>query len=638
MCGFCGFQLDQSKYTNSELKNILFEMNNALSHRGPDEEGYEIIDDKKLYLGHKRLSIIDLHKRNNQPFLDKANQISLVFNGEIYNYLELKEILKKKYRFVTTGDTEVLVAAYHVWGVELLKKIKGMFSFCILDKKKDLLFCARDHFGQKPFHYYYDKNNFIFSSELKSLLKHPLIEKKLDINSTLNYLHYDAYIGSESPIKNCFKLNPSEFLIYDFKKKILKIDKYWKLNYEESGVNKKEFSNKFIDLFKQSINSHLRSDVPIGIYLSGGIDSTSIAYIASKKLNYKNLTAFNLEFGNRTFDENIEAQKTAKKLDINLINHKIELNDQLKKFKSLIENLDEPLADPGYLAVGMIAEVAKKHNFKVIISGDGGDELFGGYEPFLKLNIFNIVKNSNLLKKLISFYNKFSKDSFDYMGFNYKLRVFSKGFISNDDYYNSRWLCSFTPNEIKKLIKLNNSEITQVDDLSIYKYVKKLINFAKDNSNEYVKLLSQYQNHYLPNLICSHTDKANMIHSIEARSPFLDKDLFEYTNSKNKDLKNTNGKSKIILRNLLNQNDFKHVGKAKKKGFTVPIASWIKNELKEEFLDILNSKELKNLDIINHKYLSQILNEHLKGKRNNYKKIYNLYVLFKWIKYNKIIL
>lgn len=638
MCGFCGFLLSKSKYDSSQSKKILYEMNNALNHRGPDEEGYEILEQEQIYLGHKRLSIIDLDKRNNQPFIDKSKQISLVFNGEIYNYLELKEILKDKYKFITTGDTEVLVAAYYVWGFDLLKKIKGMFSFCILDKKKKLMFCARDHLGQKPFHYYYNNNNFIFSSELRSLLKHPLIEKKLNIKNTLNYFHYDAFIGSESPVMNCFKLNPSEYLVFNFKDKKLNKFKYWKTNFEENNVNQKEFQDNFINLFENSINTHFRSDVPIGIYLSGGIDSTSIAYLASKKLGYNNLTAFNLEFGNSTFDEDIAAKKTAKKLNIKLISHKIELSDQLKKVKTLIENLDEPLADPGYLAIGMIAEVAKNHNFKVMISGDGGDELFGGYEPFLKLGIFNSIKNSNFLKFLIKIYNKFSKDTFEYMGFNYKLRVFAKGLDKNDDYYNSRWLCSFTPNEIKKLINNKYLENSEFNESSIYEYVKELIGFTKKDSNDFVKLLSQYQNHYLPNLICSHTDKANMLHSIEARSPFLDKDLFEYTNSKNNNLKNNHGKSKIILRNLLNKNNFKYIGKAKKKGFTVPIASWIKNELKKEFLDTFNSEEIKNSGMINHDYFDKILSEHFEGSRNNYKKIYNLYVLIKWIQYNKITL
>ena len=267
-----------------------------------------------------------------------------------------------------------------------------MFSFCILDKKKNIFFCARDHFGQKPFHYYYDNENFIFSSELRSLIKHPLIDKKLNIKNTLNYLHYDSYIGSQNPINNCHKLNPSEYLIFNYRKKILKKDYYWKLNYEETNINENEFKDKFFNLFEQSINTHFRSDVPVGIYLSGGIDSTSIAYVAAKNLKYDNLTAFNLNFGNSTFSEDQEAKETAKKLNIKLVSHEIELDDQIKKVNSLIENFDEPLSDPAYLAKGMISEIAKNYDFKVMISGDGGDELFGGYEPFLKLNIYNNIK------------------------------------------------------------------------------------------------------------------------------------------------------------------------------------------------------------------------------------------------------
>lgn len=637
MCGICGFVIKNSKYNNFQSRKIIINMNNAFSHRGPDEEGYEILPNEEIYLGHKRLSILDLNKRNNQPFVDNENKISLVFNGEIYNYLELKDSIKKKYKFITSGDTEVLLACYKVWGTDLLKYIKGMFSFCIVDKKKNLIFCARDHFGQKPFHYFFDNKNFIFSSELRSLLKHPLIEKKLNIRNTINYLHYDSYVGSESPIKNCYKLEPSEYLLYDYKKNILKKNKYWKLKYKQNLIEKNDFKEKFINLFESSINSHLRSDVPIGIYLSGGIDSTSIAYVASKKLGYDNLTAFNLEFGNTTFDETLETKKTAKKLNINIINHKIEVKHQLQKFNFLIENLDEPLADPGYLAIGMIAEIAKNHNFKVMISGDGGDELFGGYEPFLKLDLFKLIRNSSLIKKLINFYNRFSKDSFDYMGFNYKLRIFSRGFSSNDEYYNSRWICSYTSEEIKKIINFQNVKNFRFEEQSIYKYLKKILDDT-ECQNDYIKLLSQYQNHYLPNLICSHTDKANMIYSIEARSPFLDKDLFEYTNNIDKSLKTINGKSKTVLRDLLYDNNFKSIGKAKKKGFTVPIALWIKDELKDEIKSLLDDNEIKNIEFINFKYFEQIVEEHIKSYRNNYKKIYNLYVLIKWIKKNKITL
>jgi len=518
----------------------------------------------------------------------------------------------------------------------MLDKIKGMFSFCIIDKNKKIYFCARDHFGQKPFHYYYDNKEFIFSSELRSLMKHPSISKKLNINNTLNYLHYDSYVGSQSPIKNCFKLNPSEYLIFDYKNNNLKINKYWNLSYKEKHVDKKKFQKDFLDIFQNSVHDHLRSDVPVGIYLSGGVDSTAIACMAKKVLRYENLTAFNLKFGQKSFDEDLMASDTAKKLNIKLVTHRLSINEQKDKCLSLIDDLDEPLADPGYLANGMISEVAKKSGFKVVLAGDGGDELFGGYEPFLKLKMFNFVKNSSLLKKIINTINTYSKDNFGYMGFTYKLKTFAKGFLHDDEYYNSRWLCAFLPEEIKKLIEWSNIPSFKFKEDSIYNYVSHLINSDNKPKDDYEKLLKQYQKHYLSNLICSHTDKANMNFSIEARAPFLDKDLFEYTNSAKNNLKNKNGVSKLILRNFLSKNNLAEVGKARKKGFTVPMAFWINGSLKEEIMDTMSESEVNNFGLIKYGYVKNILDNHFSRKENNYKKIYNLFVLFKWLKKNKV--
>ncbi len=635
MCGFCGFYLN-SQSNIEKSKKTLFDMNSALSHRGPDAEGHEFDVNEKTFLAHKRLSILDLNSRSNQPFINKNDLISLVYNGEIYNYIELKEALKNEYNFTTSGDTEVIIAAYLAWGVNMLDRIKGMFSFCIVDKKKKIYFCARDHFGQKPFHYYYDNKEFIFSSELRSLMKHPSITKKLNINNTLNYLHYDSFVGSQSPIKNCFKLNPSEYLIFDYKNNNLKVNKYWNLSYKEEYTDKKKFQKNFLDIFQNSVHEHLRSDVPVGIYLSGGVDSTSIACMAKKVLGYENLTAFNLKFGQKSFDEDLMALNTAKKLNIKLVTHELSINEQKSKCLSLIDDLDEPLADPGYLANGMISEVVKKSGFKVVLAGDGGDELFGGYEPFLKLNIFNFVKNSSLLKKIINTINTYSKDSFGYMGFTYKLKTFAKGFLHDDEYYNSRWLCAFLPEEINKLVDWSNISNFKFQEDSIYGYVSHLINSDNKPKDDYEKLLRQYQKHYLSNLICSHTDKANMNFSIEARAPFLDKDLFEYTNNAKNNLKNKNGVSKLILRNFLSKNNLAEVGKYRKKGFTVPMAFWINGSLKEEIMDTLSEKEINSFGLIKYNQVKDILNSHFSGKENNYKKIYNLFVLFKWLKKNNV--
>ena len=634
MCGFCGFiSIDNKRDDN--LK-ILKDMNRLLHHRGPDDEGYYSKDN--IFLAHKRLSILDLNKRSNQPFKNKDESIILLFNGEIYNYLELKKELEdKNYKFHTSSDTEVLLASYEVWDIDLLKKIKGMFSFSIIDLKKNIIFSARDHFGQKPFYYFLDGNNFIFSSELRSLIKNPKIPKDLDYQNAISYLHYDSFVGETTPIKNCKKLLPSEYLIYDIKNKTIKKDKYWSLNYKRTEDDNNNINSKIDNLLKSSVEQHLRSDVPVAIYLSGGIDSTSLATIAKKDLKFNNLTAFNLKFNEPTFDEDKQANFSSKELGIKLITHNISEEESIEKSRSLIDNLDEPLSDPGYLAVGMIAEFVNKNNFKVVISGDGGDELFGGYEPFLKLNYFKIIRKFPIIKRLINIINKINKDSFAYMGFSYKLKVFEKGLLSDDDFFNSRWLSSYLEEDIKKLINPNVLESTIFSKKkNIYWFIKNIFSENKTD-NDKDKLFLQFQRHYLPNLICSHTDKANMNFSLEARSPFLDKNLFEFVNGIKHEVLYKKGKAKKYLRNYLEKNNLKRISNAKKKGFTVPIAKWIKTSLKSEILDTLSESNINKLSFINFEYVKNLIEDHMDEKQNNYKKIWTLFVLVKWINKNDII-
>tara|TARA_Y100000389_G_scaffold204062_1_gene254766 strand:+ start:16920 stop:18803 length:1884 start_codon:yes stop_codon:yes gene_type:complete len=626
MCGFVGYV----KNSDNKIidKSIISNMNKALSHRGPDNENY--FETENLIFGFSRLSIIDLNSRSNQPMKTNNNEFIIVFNGEIYNYLEIRKELNQFFEFNTAGDTEVLLNAYRQWGTECLNKIKGMFSFCIYDKKKNILFCARDHFGQKPFFYFYDNTNFVFASELRSLIKFPLINKKLNTQSITNYLHYDAFVGDETIIQNCYKLKKANYLIYDFKKNSLEINSFWKNDFKKNDLE--NIQEKFENVFEDSCRLHLRSDVPIAIYLSGGLDSTSIACMSKKILKYKNLKAFTLTFGEKTFDENTEAEATAKKLNLDLENVLIRKNEISTKILNLLNKLDEPLADIGYISTGLIAERLYEQNFKVVLSGDGGDELFGGYEPFLKLKYFNYLKKFFFSKQILNLLSKFFKDDFNYMSLGYKMDVFKKGFLKNDEFYNSRWLCSFLPEEIGLMLNEENFK-KSFNPNQIYNYIDRIIKNT-NSLDQYDKLLSQYQNHYLPDLICSHTDKANMIYSIEARSPFLDKDLFELMNATENKKKYKKNFSKIFLREFLNKNDLsKSANLVKKKGFAFPAAKLINTSLKE---NIEKSFKKNNCleDIINPDYIYKYLDDHYNHKKNNFKKIWNLFVLNEWINYN----
>ena len=618
MCGFAGFS---TKENLNEKINILKNMNDKLSHRGPDGEGFYHHDD--VSLSHKRLAIIDLNSRSDQPFHDINKNYSITFNGEIYNYLEIKDLLiQAGYKFHTTGDTEVLLYAYIKWGVKVLDKIKGMFSFAIHDKKNKKIFCARDHFGQKPFFYYIKNGNFVFSSELTSLIENPVVEKEICIKSIANYLHYDSFVGESTPLKNCFKLLPSEYLVFSIENRSIHKNIYWKIDINKKKEQKENFYEDFIDKLKNSTKQHLRSDVPIALYLSGGVDSSTLACISKKILKSENITAFNLKFKNKTFNENILAKSTSQKLDLELKTFEIEGTSFISELSNNIKNIDEPLADLGFIAVSLISRFVSDNGYKVVLSGDGGDELFMGYEPFQKLWLFNLINKFSAISKSVKYLSSLVPDSYEYMGITHKFKVFAKGLSSSKNHVNSRWICSYLPEEIFNFI--SNKEFSSNQNLTekyIYSYIENIINSIKSD-DQYDQLTIQYQRHFLSNLICNHTDKANMQYSIEARSPFLDPELFDLANSFTKKIKLKNGTSKLILRKFLKINLNNNTHRTPKKGFTVPMAQWIKNELKDLILDTLSKDSISRVGFINYNYLyEKVILPHLNEENNNYKKI-----------------
>ena len=628
MCGIAGFSLLNAL---SEKDKILKIMNDKLSHRGPDGEGF--YHDNDVSFSHKRLAIIDLDSRSNQPFVDKSNQYVVIFNGEIYNYIELKKtLIDAGLKFSTTSDTEVLLNSYIYWKEELLNKVKGMFAFAIYDKKKRQIFCSRDHFGQKPFFYYFKNGNFIFSSELTSLISNPVIKKELCMKSIANYLHYDSFIDDTTPLDNCFKLPPSEYLIFKIpERKIIK-KRYWNINIKKEKTYFDDYEDEFINKLTTSTKLHLRSDVPIALYLSGGIDSSTLAYISKKVLQNNNLSAFNLKFKNETFNENLLAADTANKLGIKLTTFNIEDTDFISELSNNINRIDEPLADVGFIAVSFISNFVAKEGYKVSLGGDGGDELLIGYEPFQRYWLYKLLNSFDTISKSVKYISKLIPDSYNYMGLSYKIKIFSKALGVPKLNANSSWICSFLPEEIDKILKNQN-----LSNNDVHKYIYDIVE-SIDSKDDYDQLNIQYQKHFLTNLICSHSDKANMLYSIEARSPFLDPDLFNYANNLPRNLKLKGGKSKVILRNYLKNTIKNSTYNFHKKGFTVPLALWIKNELKNLILDTLNKDTLKNVGFLNYDYLiEKVIKPHMDSKSNNHKKIWNVFVLINWLKNNQLV-
>ena len=636
MCGICGIV-----YSNNDRRvnhGVLDLMSQSLEHRGPDSN--DSWYSSGIGFSHRRLTILDISTASKQPMVDNQTGIVITYNGEIYNYIEIrKKLIDKGHSFVSTGDTEVLLRAYIEWKHDLFVEINGMFAFSIYDPRDNTVFFARDYFGQKPLFYYHYEEGIIFSSELKSLLKNRTIPRDIDKEAISEYLLYDAFVQPNTPIKNVKKLEAGHAIIFNRKNNKLK---KWRYNHHADTEHRsygnhpeKEDYNELENILKGSIKRHLRSDVPLGIYLSGGIDSTLITLLASDVLGASNIHTFSVGSTVKSYDESATSNKTASILGTQHHNIVLSPGECLSTIIPLIDRLDEPLADPGFLAISQVAKFASEH-VKVVLSGDGGDELFYGYPPFYKWNTANNLNNipSWILRKALKPLVDAFPDQYGYMGFLYKLKIFSRGLGYRKEIRNSRWIGSFMPEEIITLMMHGN----RLDSLNKEKYgleeiYKHVLNIHKNgmNNNEIQALGYEYQQSFLPNIICNHTDKANMLFSLEARSPLLDLEVAKYANSIPVNWKVNSGKGKYILREYLNKRLGPYVSNKSKQGFTVPLALWFKHELREYCTDVLSYESLKKSGLFNIEYVQKILNDHLNGKSNNFKKIWTLIVLTNWL-------
>ena len=637
MCGICG-QINQS--TNLVVdRNQIERMSSKLMHRGPDGSGYYSV--AGIGLAHRRLSILDTSNYASQPMVDKDTDVVITYNGEIYNYIEIRERLRRKgHSFRSTGDTEVLLKAYLEWGHEMLHIINGMFAFVIFDPRINKVFCARDPFGQKPFFYTHNNRKFIFSSELTSLLSHSGIPKELDREAISEYLMYESFVAPQTPIKNIKKLPAGFALTYKRDGDDLQIWKYWHSNSNQSLHFNNSPNNddieKLAHVLRDSVARHLRSDVPLGIYLSGGIDSSLMTLLASDILGGENIHTFTIGSSENSFDESDIARRTAEILGTNHHELLITPEDSLNSISNVLNSMDEPLSDPGLIAISQVAKFASNY-VKVTISGDGGDELFCGYPTFHKWKLSNLL--SNLPKDLIKNYLVPLVDQLPaqdkYMGLFYKAQIFARGIGSPKEIRNSRWLASFLPHEIKKLMVDGDSLLSLAPDNSgfknIYKHVTN-IHLEHSDLDDISKLSMEYQYSYLTNIICNHTDKANMQYSLEARSPYLDVIASQYINNLPNSWKLHNGNGKYILRQYLQKRLGSYVASKKKQGFTVPLALWFKNELKEFCLDNLSEESISDSGVFNYEYVRKLYQDHISGKRNNYKKIWTILTFISWQK------
>jgi len=600
MCGFVGIVNRDGTRVDERL---LKKMANVIHHRGPDEEGQ--FCDGPVGFYHKRLSIIDL-STGRQPM--SFENCTIVFNGEIYNYIELKEDLRKRgHQFETTSDTEVILHMYKEFGEHFINDLNGMFSFIIFDKQKNKLLIAKDHFGIKPLYWYQDDRKIVFGSEIKAILCHPDIEARPDKKNLNEYLTFQFVVGEGTMFKNIYKVLPGHYMTFDLDSGKFNRIKYWQPNFKVDNFHTEEyFIVSLNEILDQAISQQLRSDVPLGSYLSGGIDSTFVTIMAASKYGqqFKSFTG--------AFDEGPEyneleyariAAKTANSKLYEVFPTEQQFIDLLPK---LIYHLDEPVAGPGVFPQYIVSKLASEH-VKVVLGGQGGDEIFGGYARYLVAYLEQAIKgeifeNNEEKEHIVSLRSILPNLPF--------LRAYApmiKGFWETD---------VFEPMDkryFRLINRMNTSESFLTRDF-----------MAEYNENEMFESFSGLFNHpdtlsyfnkmthfdmvaSLPGLL-QVEDRVSMSVSIESRVPLLDRRIVDLISTMPAGMKFKGGEMKYLLkRTIKDRMPEKIMNRKEKMGFPVPLHLWAKNKAKDFILDTLLSKNARERNIVNASYVEDLI-------------------------------
>ncbi len=596
MCGIIGFVSPKG-----EKEKIIKKMTDRLIHRGPDEEGFYI--DKDIALGHRRLSIIDLDN-GKQPISNK--KFVVIFNGEIYNYMELKaELIANNYKFETDSDTEVLLHGYEEWGNNLPKKLRGMFAFAIWDKKNKTLFCARDNFGIKPLYYYKNEDVFMFASEIKAFLEHPQFEKVLNKDLINLYLSFSFTPTNETFFKGVFCLEPGHTLI--LKNNKINIEQYYEINFGESETNFNDVVEEISKTMKSSVEYHKISDVEVGAFLSSGIDSSYIVSLAKPDKTYT--IGYNLP----KYSEIRYTKKLAEMLGIKNISKKVSQKEYMDSVEKILYQMDEPCADPSAVALYLVSKLAS-NDVKVIMSGEGADEFFGGYNTYreaIDYNAYNKIPYfiRHLLSKIFSYLPEFKGRNF----------IVRRGIKLENDYVGVNKI--FSDEEINKVLSfkstIKNKDIT-----------KSLFDKNRDKS-DIVKMQAVDIKYWLVKNILLKVDKMTMANSIEARTPFIDKEVFKIASTLPLKCKLSKDNTKIALREASKKDIPNESYKKKKLGFPVPIREWIREDIVYSQIKQTIEQDFVS-EFFNQEYVIKLLEQHRDHKRDNYKKIWAIYCFIKW--------
>ena len=625
MCGITGWAtLDSRTPPPEAAEHLLHAMCERMVHRGPDAEG--LLVSTGVALGMRRLAIIDL-LTGEQPAYNEDHSVAVVLNGEIYNYKELRDELEKRgHTFRSASDTEVLPHLYEEYGKEMVQHLNGMFAFALWDERKRRLFLARDRFGEKPLYWGVFDKTLLFASEPKVLLAHPSVRPSLNLDALRRYLSFDYVPAPLSIYEGIHKLTAAHTLTLEEGR--VDIERYWKLSYKKpaSIPTEAEASEHLRELLTESVRMRLVSDVPLGVLLSGGIDSSSVTALAVLAAT-ETVRTFSISFAEASFDESLYARAVAKHLGTDHHEERFSADLAANLVSEIGSWLDEPSSDPSLVPTYLLSRFTRKH-VTVALGGDGGDELFAGYPMYLGHRFADLymrvprVLRKGLVEPIVRRLPVKTKN----LSFDYRARRFVSSAEQSTISRHHMWFGSFTESEQQEVL---SDAIKQQSDGDIYAQARALA--EECDAVDMIECMQSLDTQlYLAEDILTKVDRASMAVSLEVRAPFLDPRVAEFAASLPRNYKLRGRKSKYILKRAVEDLLPPFVARRGKKGFGIPVAEWLKKKLNPLAHDLLSPERIRRAGFFNADYVTRLLDEHEKGIANHRKPLWTLLMFELW--------
>jgi asparagine synthase (glutamine-hydrolyzing) len=626
MCGLTGFCDFNKKLNLTSCRNAT----NVLKHRGPDNGNQELFDlpHVSIGLGHRRLSILDLSVNGNQPMYSENKSIAIILNGEIYNFSEIRKSLEVLgYKFNSNSDTEVIIKAYEEWGIQAVQKFIGMFAFVLVDLKKNMVYLLRDRPGVKPMYYYYKEDCILFASELKALHQYENFKKEID-HAGINFFFKYGYIPAPHTIfKNTYKLTPGNYLQINLLTKQVQKHEYWNVadhyNKPKLDISEREAEEHTEKLFTSAFEYRMVSDVPVGVFLSGGYDSSVVTAILQKNSS-KKIKTFTIGFHEKKYNEAPYAKQVARYLGTEHNEYYCTTREAQDIFPLLADIYDEPFGDSSAIPTILVSRFARKQ-VTVALSADGGDEIFAGYNRYPQLNTINRARSMlpGILRSAIS--NILPAIPFKHLPLlNKKSMAFSKleEILTSDDLNSIADTLSkhYTDKELINLLPAFNPDIKLYNDVP-----------SVNNENDFINtLLALDYKTYMVDDILTKVDRATMSVALEGREPLLDHRIIEFVAQLPSELKYRQGVKKYLLKKIAHKYIPENLLNRPKSGFGLPVYEWFKNDLKDYLFYYINEKELAKHNLINTKYAIKIRDEFISGKNREETQIWMLLMFQMW--------